>query len=148
MVQVLHTIKMKGGVVELLATPALFDIARKRSLKIEADSDNVTEVYAAYTKLIYLAALNAWEVRRYDDPSMGECRLRYMDFVEWASNDVDGFIKAVNFVLSALTHKQLKDYATEEAQDSENAKESANTADADVKKKSICGWITRLFRRS
>lgn len=88
MVQVLHIIKMKGGAqVELLATPALFDIAKKKGMSIEADADNVTEVYSAYTKLVYLAALNAWEVRRYDAPDMGECPYKLMDFVEWASNE-------------------------------------------------------------
>lgn len=150
MVQVLHTIRMKGGAVELLATPALFDIARKRGMTIEADADNAADVYSAYTKLIYLAALNAWEVRRYDDPAMGECPYRLMDFVEWASNDAKGFVDAINFALSALTHKELKDYATGEAKDPENAKESANTADdgASVKKKSRSGWITRLLRHS
>ena len=150
MVQVLHTIKMKGGVVELLATPALFGIAQRKGMTIEADSENVTEIYSAYTKLIYLAALNAWEVRRYDNPQMGDCQYKLMDFVEWASNDAEGFVNAINFVLSALTHKELKDYATERAKSSENAKETPNTTDEgeDVKKKSASGWIMRLLRRS
>lgn len=150
MVQVLHTIKVKGGVVELLATPALFGIAKSKGMTIEADSENASEVYSAYTKLIYLAALNAWDVRRYDDPSMGEFKYRLMDFVEWASNDAEGFVNAINFVLSALTHKELKDYATEGAKPSENAKETASAKDEDgsVKKKSTFGWIMRLLRRS
>lgn len=146
MVQVLHIIRMKGGAqVELLATPALFDIARKKGMRIEADAENVTEVYSAYTKLVYLAALNAWEVRRYDNPQMGDCEYKLMDFVEWASNDAEGFVKAINFILAALTHKELKDYATGEAKDPEIAKE---TASEEVKKKSRFGWITRLFRHS
>ena len=63
MVQVLHMIRLKGGEqVELLATPALFAIAKRRGWTIEADADNAAEVFSAYTKLIYLAALNAWEV--------------------------------------------------------------------------------------
>ena len=141
---------MKGGVVEVLATPALFGIAQRKGMTIEADSENVTEVYSAYTKLIYLAALNAWEVRRYDNPQMGECAYRLMDFVEWASNDAEGFVNAINFVLSALTHKELKDYATEGAKPSENEKETPNATDEgeDVKKKSASGWIMRLLRRS
>lgn len=146
----LHTIKMKGGVVELLATPALFGIAQRKGMTIEADSDNASEIYSAYTKLIYLAALNAWEVRRYDNPSMGECKYQLMDFVEWASNDAEGFVNAINFVLSALTHKELKDYATEGAKPSKNAVKAANAEEGgeDVKKKSTSKWITRLFRRS
>lgn len=150
MVQVLHIITLKGGEqVELLATPALFAIAKRRGWTIEADADNAAEVFSAYTKLIYLAALNAWEVRRYDSPEMGECSYRLMDFVEWASNDTDAFVKAVNFVLSALTGKELKDYAAEGAKPSGNAEKTANeSGDEDVKKKSASKWITRLFRRS
>ena len=149
MIQVLHTIRIKGGEqVELLATPALFAIARKRGMTIEADSDNVAEVFSAYTRLLYLAALNAWDVRRYDNPSMGECPYTLMDFVEWSSNDREGFVEAISFALAALTGKELKDYATGEAKDPETGEESPNTEDKEVKKKSASGWITRLLRRS
>lgn len=142
MMQVLHTIKMKGGEqVELLATPALFGIAKKRGMTIEAEADNLPEVMLAYTKLIYLSALNAWEVRRFDNPSMGECDLQLMDFVQWAHTNKDAFTKAINFVLSALTNKELKDYANE-------GEKVAETGENALKKKSMCGWITRLFRRS
>lgn len=151
MIQVLHTIRMKGGAqVELLATPALFAIARKRGMTIEADSDNVAEVFSAYTRLLYLAALNAWDVRRYDNPSMGECPYTLMDFVEWSSNDREGFVEAISFALAALTGKELKDYATGEAKDPETGEESPNTEDegGSVKKKSASGLITRLLKRS
>lgn len=149
MIQVRHTITMKGGAqVELLATPALFAIAKRKGMVIEADSDNMSEVYAAYNKLIYLSALNAWEVMRFDSPEMGECPYKLMDFVEWSANDGDAFIKAVNFVLAALTGKELKDYATEEAKDSENGGKPSETEDVEVKKKSTSKWITRILRRS
>ncbi len=151
MIQVLYMIKMKGGAqVELLATPALFAIAKKKGMAIKADVGNATEVFSAYTKLIYLAALNAWEVRRFDAPEMGECKLQLMDFVEWASANGQEFVQVVNFVLAALTGKELKEYATEGAKPSENAEKAANAEDGgeDVKKKSTSKWITRLFRRS
>lgn len=149
MTQVLYQIELKGGAqVELLATPALFDIARKRGMAIEADADNAAEVFSAYTKLIYLAAINAWDVRRYDDAAMGDFPYRLMDFVEWASTDAEEFVGVVNFVLSALTGKGLKDYATEQAKGSENEKKAANQADEGVKKKSILKWIMHLFGRS
>lgn len=142
MIQVLHMIKLKGGEqVELLATPALFAIAKRRGMTIEADADNAADVFSAYTKLIYLAALNAWEVRRYDAPQMGECHYRLMDFVEWASGDAEAFVKAVNFILVALTGKELKDYNTGEEKAPENEEK-------DEKKKSTSSWTTRLLRRS
>ena len=142
MIQVLHMIKLKGGEqVELLATPALFAIAKRRGMTIEADADNAADVFSAYTKLIYLAALNAWEVRRYDAPQMGECHYRLMDFVEWASGDAEAFVKAVNFILVALTGKELKDYNAGEEKAPENEEK-------DVKKKSTSSWTTRLLRRS
>ena len=149
MVQVLHMITLKGGEqVELLATPALFDIAAKRGLAIEADSDNAAEVYTAYTKLIYLAAINAWEVRRYDAPEMGEFPYRLMDFVEWATNEPGKFVDAMEFALVALTGKGLKDYANGEAKAPEKGQETPDKGEEEVKKKSASGWITRLFRRS
>lgn len=142
MIQVLHMIKLKGGEqVELLATPALFAIAKRRGMTIEADADNAADVFNAYTKLIYLAALNAWEVRRYDAPQMGECHYRLMDFVEWASGDAEAFVKAVNFILVALTGKELKDYNAGEEKAPENEEN-------EVKKKSTSSWTTRLLRRS
>jgi hypothetical protein len=135
-------IRLKGGEqVELLATPALFAIAKRRGMTIEADADNAADVFNAYTKLIYLAALNAWEVRRYDAPQMGECHYRLMDFVEWASGDAEAFVKAVNFILVALTGKELKDYNAGEEKAPENEEN-------EVKKKSTSSWTTRLLRRS
>lgn len=148
MTQVLYQIEMKGGVVELLATPALFDIARKRGMAIEADADNAAEVFSAYTKLIYLAAINAWDVRRYDDAAMGDFPYKLMDFVEWSSSNAEEFVEVVNFVLFALTGKDLKDYATEQAKGSENESKTANQADEEVKKKSVLKWIMHLFGRS
>lgn len=149
MVQVLEVIKMKGGAqVELLATPALFSIAKRKGWTIEADATSAAEVYSAYSKLIYLAALNAWEVRRYDAPEMGEFKYTLMDFVEWASEDATRFAKTINFLLCALTNKEMKDYTTETVKGSENGEKTANTEGEDVKKKSRLTWITRLFRRS
>lgn len=146
MVQILHTIKLRGGAqVELLATPALFDIARKKGMTIEADADNMAEVFSAYTKLVYIAAINAWEVRRYDDASMGDFPYRLMDFVEWSSGNAEEFVNVISFILSALTGKDLKEYAAEQAKGSENEKETANTGGEEVKKKSASGWITRLL---
>ena len=135
--------------MELLATPALFGIAKRRGMTIEADTKNVSDVYNAYAKLIYLSALNAWEVRRFDKPEIGEFKYTLMDFVEWASTNAEEFGKTINFVLCALTGKELKDYATEGAKASETAEESAKTESEgeSVKKKSSFGLITRLLRR-
>lgn len=142
MMQVLHTITMKGGEqVELLATPALFGVAKRKGVTIDADADNLPDVMLAYTKMIYLAALNAWEVRRFDNPDLGECHLKLMDFVEWANADKDAFVKAIDFVLSALTNKPLRDYADRDENDAEKGEEP-------LKKKSSFRWITRLFRHS
>lgn len=148
MVQVLEVIKMKGGAqVELLATPALFSIAKRKGWKIEADATSAAEVYSAYSKLIYLAALNAWEVRRYDNPELGEFKYSLMDFTEWTAEDPVRFAKTINFLLCALTNKEMKDYSTEAEKASENAEKAAKEEE-DVKKKSCLTWITRLFRHS
>ena len=149
MVQVLETIKMKGGAqVELLATPALFSIAKRKGWKIEADATEVADVYAAYSKLICLAAMNAWEVRRYDNPEIGEFKYTLMDFTEWTAEDPVRFAKTINFLLCALTNKDMKECVNESEKTAENAQKTANKEGEDVKKKCRSTWITRLFRRS
>ena len=139
----------------MLFTPHLYSYRGTAGATLDLPSDDAPEddrlraTLSLYADVFYFAALNAWEVRRYDSPEMGECSYRLMDFVEWASNDGDAFVKAVNFVLSALTGKELKDYAAEGAKPSETAEKTANeSGDEDVKKKSKSRWITRLFRRS
>ena len=142
-------IRMKGGAqVELLATPALFSIAKRKGWKIEADATSAAEVYSAYSKLIYLAALNAWEVRRYDNPELGEFKYSLMDFTEWTAEDPVRFAKTINFLLCALTNKDMRECATEGEKTAENAEKAAKKGEEDVKKKSCLTWITRLFRHS
>ena len=147
MVQVLDMIRLKGGEqVELLATPALFAIAKRKGWKIEADATSAADVYAAYSKLIYLAALNAWEVRRYDAPEIGDFKHTLMDITEWCSEDPVRFAKTINFLLCALTNKDLKEHTPETEKTPEKSEKEA--ADEDIKKKCRSTWITRLFRRS
>ena len=149
MVQVLEIIKMKGGAqVELLATPALFSIAKRKGWKIEAEATEVADVYAAYSKLICLAAMNAWEVRRYDNPEIGEFKYTLMDFTEWCAEDPARFAKTVNFIVCALLNKDLKDYTTEAGKTPETTVKAADKEGEDVKKKCRSTWITRLFKRS
>ena len=71
-----------------------------------------------------------------------------MDFTEWTAEDPVRFAKTINFLLCALTNKDMRECATEGEKTAENAEKAAKEGEEDVKKKSCLTWITRLFRHS
>lgn len=104
------TIELKEGVaVELLATPSLYRVAKQRGIDLVADANtDATGVMLSYLKMIYCAAINAWDVRRVDEPKLGAFPYKYADFDEWAWSNQPAFTEAVRFVFSALTGKELQ----------------------------------------
>lgn len=110
------TVEIAEGVkVELLFTPSMYAIARRRGMRIEADRDDPAQVMMAYTELMYLAALNAHEVRLYDDPSLGEFPYRLIDFVEWSAVNPDEFSRVLDLALRCVLGKGIDDLKKEEA---------------------------------
>lgn len=106
MVRPLQVIDVKGRRVELLFTPSLYGIAQKRqiSLTIE-DIENYSEVLDVYCKVIYLAAINAWEVRAFDNPDLGEFDLSLMDFILWSTDSPKEFGRMIKSLVECLTGK-------------------------------------------
>lgn len=108
MVQPRTTIELKDGVkVELLFTPSMYAIARRRGMRIEADASDAASVMKAYTELMYLAALNAHEVMRFDNPSLGEFPYRLIDFVEWSAVRQEEFVSALDVAVQNVLGKSL-----------------------------------------
>lgn len=108
MVRPRKTIELKDGVkVELLFTPSMYAIARRRGMRIEADASDAASVMKAYTELMYLAALNAHEVMRFDDPSLGEFPYRLIDFVEWSAVRQEEFLSALDVAVQNVLGKSL-----------------------------------------
>lgn len=114
MVQPRTTIELKDGVkVELLFTPSMYAIARRRGMRIEADASDAAAVMRAYTELMYLAALNAHEVMRFDDPTLGEFPYRLIDFVEWSAARQEEFVSALDVAVQSVLGKSLDELKRE-----------------------------------
>ena len=114
MVRPRTTIELKDGVkVELLFTPSMYAIARRRGMKIEADASDAAAVMKAYTELMYIAALNAHEVMRFDDPSLGEFPHRLIDFVEWSAVRQEEFVSALDVAVQNVLGKSLDELKQE-----------------------------------
>ena len=102
-------VELKDGVaVELLVTPALYSIAKRRGISL-VDDLNAGDWVTSYIKTIYCAAINAWEVRAVDDPKAGEFPYTFADFHEWAYADTERFTGVVGDVFEALTGKKLSE---------------------------------------
>ena len=109
MQQTRTSIELKDGVaVEILVTPALYSVAKRRGIDLVADV-NAGDVYGSYVKMLYVAAINAWEVAAVDDPGKGEFPYRFADFHEWAWADTARLAKMVAFLYEALTGKRWED---------------------------------------
>lgn len=101
------SIELREGVtVEILVTPALYSVAKRRGIDLVSDV-NAGDVYGSYVKMLYVAAINAWEVAAVDDPKMGEFPYKFSDFHSWAWEDNDRLTKMVAFLYEALTGKPL-----------------------------------------
>lgn len=144
--RVLTTIELKEGVtVELLVTPALFSLGKSRGMKIEiSDTNDYEQVADAYMKLLYLAAINAHEVRRFDHPELGDFAYSLMDFADWRASNRDAFGQAMDFALVALTGKSIRDYAKEGAKPSD--KPEIEVSVVAEKKKNIWRLIMSRLR--
>lgn len=106
MVRALNIIEIEGRRVEVLFTPSLYGIANRKGVKVQVeDTSDMTQVMEAYMKIIYLAAINAHEVRRFDNPELGEFDLSLMDICLWAQKEPKAFAKAMREAVEALTGK-------------------------------------------
>lgn len=101
------TIELKDGVqVEILVTPALYSVAKRKGIDLVADI-NAGDWQTSYIKMLYCSALNAWEVAAVDDPKMGDFPYKFADFHEWAWADTERLGKIIAFLYEALTGKPL-----------------------------------------
>lgn len=118
-------LELKAGVkVEVLFTPSMYMHARRRGMHIEAEADDPAQVMMAYTQVMYLAAINAHEVRRFDDPALGDFPYSLMDFVEWSSACPDEFRRVLNTALQCIIGKSLAELEKEPAPEEKDVKKN------------------------
>lgn len=122
------TIVLRDGVqAELLCTPALYGVALKRGIDLTIEEPDIPEdasdmekarkyasacaVNEVYAKMLYCAAINAWEVENLDNPEAEECPYKYVDFHEWAWGNQQEFRGAIDFLLKAMTGNGIVEHA-------------------------------------
>jgi len=105
MIRSRYEIELKAGVkVEMLFTLALFGIARKRGISLDLDEDaGPDDRITYYVKLMYCAAVLAWEYNAIDSPSLGEFPYKMIDFGEWTGNHPVSFAKIIKGASSAIS---------------------------------------------
>lgn len=100
------SVTLEGGVAELLVTPALYGVAKRKKIDLQSDLD-AGDVFALYTKVMYCAAICAWDVASVDE-SRGEFPYKYADFYTWAATHPDEFSEKIKFIVFALTGKEME----------------------------------------
>ena len=115
MIRSRHRIELKEGVrVDMLFTPSMYERGRERGVRVVIeDSTNALQVTEAYTKLMYLGAVNAWEAERFDSPDMGDFPYRYIDFVEWSGEHPKEFQRLVTEIFQCITGKTVDEVLKE-----------------------------------
>lgn len=116
-------IELKEGVmVELLFTPSMYERGRERGVIITIeDKDNPIQVVEAYTKLLYLGAINAWEALRFDNLDMGDFPYGLIDFQLWTSENPRKFSRLIADIFQCITGKTMEQ-AQEEVTQQDNLK--------------------------
>lgn len=139
MIQVRRTIKLKDGVTaDLLFTPHIAVYEERAGLRNEVGPDSGTmAVMERYADLMYLAALNAWELDGHG--TMEDYPHTRGDFHALMQADPKEFVAAMKFAVSALTGKTEKELTAEEEKRRQAARNEAKTGEGgeagDVKKK-------------
>lgn len=150
MVPVRKTVEISEGVrVDLLVTPHMSVYEAEAGTKPIGEDAAPLEVMTRYADLMYLAALNAWELDGHG--TMEDCPWKRGDFHAFMQADRKGFAATVSFLVSALTGKTVREL--EAAREAEKKAAEAATADdrgeePPVKKKSFLCRITGLLKRS
>ena len=80
------SIEVAGEKRAVLFTPSLYTICKERNWTIEVDSNSdILQIRAAYCKLIYAAAVNYYQIQKFDDPNLKDFDLTLVDIEIWAT---------------------------------------------------------------
>lgn len=107
-------IMVKGREVEVLLTPSLYRVCKERGWEIKTSSD-LSDIESAYIKLIYAGVINAYEIRRFDDPSIPDLDVRLIDIEIWATANREQFVNMIKTAVELLTGKSVEALAKEKS---------------------------------
>lgn len=123
MIRSRYEITIRSEKVQLLFSLSIFEIARRRGIVIAAEVKNVAARMDFFNKLIYLAAINAWEYRAFDEPSIGEFPFKLIDIAEWAADHPLDYARIIKGASAAIAGRESDE--VEQAPDAEAAAEAA-----------------------
>ena len=109
MVNPIQFIEVRGDKREILLTPSLYKIANDMDWAITGVSEK--DIFPAYCKLFYCAAINKYEVDKYDNPELPDFDIKLIDVEIWATKYPKQFNEMILIaaqVLSGLTLKEIK----------------------------------------
>lgn len=110
----LRKVLIGGRERELLITPSLFRVAKERGWKIEIkDTEDLIEVTEAYLRLIYCSIINAYEVRKWDNPELEEPDITLIELYEWSVEHPDDYGRLLNDFIEILTGKKISEISKE-----------------------------------
>ena len=126
----IQKIMVKGREVDILLTPSLYRVCKERGWEIKTSSD-LADIESAYIKLIYASVINAFEVKRFDDPSVPDLDVKLIDIEIWAAANRERFVEIIKIAVELLTGKSIDVLAKEKS-------------DEKKKKKSGRWWATMI----
>ena len=137
----------EGEKVAMLFTPRLYTFKGTEGVTFEQEGEGMVAIHSLYADVMYCAAMNHWTMTHTADEAFPYDR---MDFHEFSMLNRKSFEKALIFAMETLSGKSVRELMENAKKSAENPKESASEEKEhkDVKKKSLCGWITNLLRRS
>ena len=144
MIPVRKTVEIAEGVrVDLLVTPHLAVYEEASLIKPITESASVGDVLFRYADLMYLAALNAWELDGHG--TVEDFPHSRGDFHAFMQADSKGFSSAMSFIIHALTGKTSAELEAEEKERRKKAKDEKEQPEDGVKKKT---FLSRIMHRS
>lgn len=138
----------EGWKVDLLFTPHLYSYRGTAGATLALPSDElpedekVRETMSLYADVMFLAALNAWELDGHD----GEFPRTRGDFHAWATSNPRAFGRAMAQCVEALTGKPLGAAQTDANSADGGEHHHDGTTPADVKKKPFSAKNGRRWR--
>lgn len=137
MVNPLMSIEVAGERRAVLFTPSLYSICKERNWVIEVNPDSdMLQIRAAYCKLIYAAAINYYQIQKFDNPTLGDFDLTLVDIEIWATLHPKECTQMILDGFYCLQGKTIEEAAKE-----------IKGKEEEVKKKSVLSGIMSRLKR-
>lgn len=100
----------EGERVEILISPALYGEAQERGINLDLRlvKEGTMDYLYKQIGIVYFGALVAWKARMWDDPTLDPFPYKFIDFVNWATNDAESFKDTMLFVAQAFNVSEDK----------------------------------------